>query len=382
MKFDYVSIKDITNNHDRKRIPLNAKQREEKSKNPIYPYIGANNIMGYVDEYIFDEKILCVAEDGGSWGKMEKCAQIYDEKVWVNNHAHVLTAKPNLKLEYLKYYLNYADLNLHINGATRGKLTQSSLNMIKVPLPALDQQIRIAEILDTADAYRQKTQALLEKYDQLAQSIFLEMFGDPVSNPKGWKINNLNEVSNKITDGTHHSPPLSSTGYPYVTAKHIKNFRLDFLSNPTFVDEQRHKEIYKRCNPEKGDVLYIKDGATTGIACLNQFEQEISLLSSVALIKTNPNQLNGAFLCFWLNYEGVKNGLMRKYMSGAAIKRFTLKKIKSFELIIPPIQIQNQFAVNVVEIENQKKITTASLEKAEELFNSLLQKAFTGELTN
>ena len=91
-----VEVQEITNNLDRIRVPLNSMERAEKETNPIYPYIGANNIMGYIDEYLFDEKILCVAEDGGSWGYQQTCAKIYNEKVWVNNHAHVLTAKDNL----------------------------------------------------------------------------------------------------------------------------------------------------------------------------------------------------------------------------------------------------------------------------------------------
>ena len=74
-----VEVQEITNNLDRIRVPLNSKQRAEKEANPIYPYIGANNIMGYIDEYLFDEKILCVAEDGGSWGYQQTCAKIYNE---------------------------------------------------------------------------------------------------------------------------------------------------------------------------------------------------------------------------------------------------------------------------------------------------------------
>ena len=92
-KWNLVSLKDIVNNLDNKRVPLNSSQRQLKESKPLYPYIGANNIMGYIDEYIFDEKILCVAEDGGSWGYNQRCAVLYNEKVWVNNHAHILKEK-------------------------------------------------------------------------------------------------------------------------------------------------------------------------------------------------------------------------------------------------------------------------------------------------
>lgn len=109
---------DLTENLDKKRIPLNSVQRQAKSQKKLYPYIGANNILEYIDDFIFDEEILCIAEDGGRWGANEICAKIYNEKCWVNNHAHVLRAKKENNLDYLKHYLNHANLNSYITGAT------------------------------------------------------------------------------------------------------------------------------------------------------------------------------------------------------------------------------------------------------------------------
>ena len=233
MAWKEVELGEVTVNHDRRRIPLNSSERDAKSENGLYPYVGANKILTYIDEYIFDEKIICIAEDGGDWSRNSRCAFIMNEKCWVNNHAHVLTAKDSMNLEFLMYYLNRTDLSLHITGATRGKLTQGSLSKIKIPLPPLPVQKKIADILDMADACRQKTKALLDKYDELAQSIFLDMFGDPVKNEKGWEVTKLEEVCDKITDGTHHSPPSQKNGYKYVTAKHIKPYVVDFNSKPS-----------------------------------------------------------------------------------------------------------------------------------------------------
>src|SRR6056297_315929 len=104
--WEKVTLGEITKNLDGKRIPLNSAQRAKKAKQKLYPYIGANNILEYIDEYIFDEKILCVAEDGGSWGAQEKCANIYNQKCWVNNHAHVLIENGKANLEFLCFFLN------------------------------------------------------------------------------------------------------------------------------------------------------------------------------------------------------------------------------------------------------------------------------------
>ena len=285
--------------------------------------------------------------------------------------------------KYLWYYLNSQVSKNYIKTivgtTTYPNLKWNLYGKMPIPLPPLDQQKKIAAILDAADAYRQKTKTLIENYDELAQSLFLDMFGDPVTNPKGWETKTLNDVCFKITDGTHHSPTPQDSGYPYVTAKHVKPFSLQFDAKPSYVDEKAHNEIYKRCTPEYGDVLYIKDGATTGIACINTFKEPISMLSSLALLKLNDN-INNQYLCHWLNHGGIKQKLISEFMSGAAIKRYTIKKIKLFKLMVPIIDLQNQFAERVQAIEAQKAQAQASLAQAEDLFNSLLQRAFKGEL--
>ena len=293
-----------------------------------------------------------------------------------------LIPKNNIDVNYLYYAIKrivpmLQDLG---NGATFKELSKSTLSKVKIPLPPLETQKKIAEKLDAADTLRQKTKTLIEKYDQLTQSLFLDMFGDPVSNSNRWEKQQLKEICHKITDGTHHSPEAQKNGYPYVTAKHVKTYGLDFYSNPTYVSKEAHDDIYKRCNPEYGDVLYIKDGATTGIACINTFSDPISLLSSLALIKPDNSRINNYYLCYWLNHNGVKEKLINEFMAGAAIRRYTLKKINIFKINVPPLPLQNQFAERVQAVEEQKAKARESLEKSEELFQSLLQKAFRGEI--
>ncbi|MDB2071293.1 restriction endonuclease subunit S [Clostridium paraputrificum] len=169
-------IDEITINLDNKRKPLNNKERKAISKFKLYPYYGANNIVDYVDEYIFDEEILCVAEDGGSWGYNEECAYIVNQKCWVNNHAHVLKAKNNLNIRYLSYYLNFKNLSNVITGTTRGKLTKSALNSIEILLPELNKQDKIVEILEKSKELMDKRKEQIEALDELVKSEFVERF--------------------------------------------------------------------------------------------------------------------------------------------------------------------------------------------------------------
>lgn len=380
-----IEIGEITNNLDNKRVPLNSQQREEKGRNPMYPYVGANNIMGFVDEYLFDEKILCVAEDGGSWGRNEKCARIYNERVWVNNHAHVLTAKKGLNLEYLMYYLNFEDLSLHINGATRGKLTKSSLNKIKIPLPPLDQQKKIAAILDTADAYRQKTKALLDKYDQLTQSLFLDMFGDPVSNPKGWEKVIFGNYITVLTD--YHSNGSYKTLREHVTLKTEPDYalmvRTTDLENNNFVDGVNYIDEYAYNHLAKskifgGEIIINKIGSAGKVYRMPYLNIPVSLGMNAFLLRFKDS-INQLFLYFQL-ISSYGEREIQKRVKGAVTKTIRKDAIREIPILSPPLELQNQFAERVKAIEAQKALAQKELNKAEELFNSLLQKAFKGEL--
>ena len=158
--------------------------------------------------------------------------------------------------------------------------------------------------------------------------------------PEGWEWCKITDVVDKLTDGTHNSPKSYPSGvYMYVTAKNIKRAGLD-LSNITYVDKDVHREIYARCNPEKGDILYIKDGATCGISTINNLNVEFSLLSSVALIKPNKNILN-TYLNLFLQSEFCYRNV-RDSMKGVGITRIILKQMELWDIPLPPFAEQKR----------------------------------------
>jgi len=161
--------------------------------------------------------------------------------------------------------------------------------------------------------------------------------------PKGWVWVRLSSVCSKITDGTHNSPPNTKNGeIPYITAKNIRPWGID-ISDLTYVRKEIHNEIYSRCNPEKGDVLYIKDGATTGLAAVNEFDFEFSMLSSVALLKPNPTLIDPYYLKYYLNSPQTFKRMTGR-MSGVAITRIILDKIRNAEISLPPLEIQKKLS--------------------------------------
>ncbi len=285
--------------------------------------------------------------------------------------------------EYLFHVLNSKEFEQdaikNSKGVAQLNLSSRWIEKYEVPLPPLPEQKRIAKILDAADTLRAKRRESLAQLDALIQSTFLDMFGDPVTNPRGWEDYVLSDACIKITDGTHHSPPTCQGGIPYITAKHLKKDGLKFFNDPWYVSSEHHAEIYSRCDPVKGDVLYIKDGATTGIAAVNRYTFEFSMLSSLALLKPRPDMLISEYLCAYLNNDKNKSHLIGN-MGGAAIKRLTLAKIKKFRIPVPPIPLQHRFASIVESIERQKSRLRAHLVELDTLFASLQHRAFNGGL--
>ena len=162
----------------------------------------------------------------------------------------------------------------------------------------------------------------------------------PFEVPEGWVWCKITDVVDKLTDGTHNSPKSYPSGaYMYVTAKNIKRDGLD-VSSITYVTEDIHREIYSRCNPEKGDILYIKDGATCGISTINNLDKEFSLLSSVALIKPNRNVLNTYLNLFLQSDFCYRN--VRDSMKGVGITRIILKQMELWYIPLPPFAEQKR----------------------------------------
>ena len=371
-------IDEITDNLDNLRKPLNSIERSKISKNKLYPYYGANNLMDYVDEYIFDEEILCVAEDGGSWGYREKCSYIVNEKCWVNNHAHVLRAKDNLNIAYLSYYLNYSDLSSSITGTTRGKLTKSALNSIEILLPELEVQNKIVEILDKAQKLIDRRKEQIESLDELVKSKFIDMFGSPATNPKGWKVTTIGNITTDVRYGTS-KPAVEGGKYPYLRMNKITyNGYLD-LDNLKYIDIE--DDELEKCIVRKGDVLFNRTNSAEliGKTCVFDLEEPMIIAGYIIRVRL-INEVLPIYLSMFLNSDFGKE-LLRGMAKGAVNQaNINAQELKSIKIAIPPIEFQNQFADFVKQVDKLKFEMEKSLKELEDNFNSLMQKAFKGEL--
>ncbi|WP_270842993.1 restriction endonuclease subunit S [Mitsuokella multacida] len=208
----------------------------------------------------------------------------------------------------------------------------------------------------------------------------------PFDIPENWEWVRLGDILLKLTDGTHHSPiSFPYAEYMYVTAKNIKEWGID-TSNITYVDECTHNAIYSRCNPEKSDILLIKDGATTGVVTINNLDVPFSLLSSVALLK-QTRLVYAPFIVYMLR-SNILYKSIRGEMKGTGITRITLKQISPIVIPLPPLAEQRRIAAKIEELQPdidaydkaQTKLQAIEQRFPDDMKKSLLQYAIEGKL--
>ena len=328
-------------------------------------YISEEEAYGKYKHFLCDEGDFIVASSGIKVEYLDKKMGFVEKEMLplcmnTSTIRFKVLDKEMLDIKYFMYYLkseHYKNqVAFHITGSAQLNYGPSHLKKMVIPLIKIEKQHEIVKILDKISNAISNRYQELQLLDELVKARFVEMFGNPISNPLSWEKRTLKEVCVKVNDGTHSSPESYESGqYKYITAKNIKISGFDF-SNITYVSEEIHRPIYNRCNPEIGDVLYIKDGATTGIAMVNTLEEEFTLLSSVALLKQNRSIMNGYFLTALLNNEDMYKDI-RNYMGGAAITRLTIAKLNSINVILPPIELQNNFADFVKQVDKSRYVS-------------------------
>ena len=295
----------------------------------------------------------------------------------------VLRVKQSLNADYLFYWVRtkafISDMEAKATGASYPAVSDKIIKESRIPLPTLEEQKKIAAILDAADEYRQKTKALIDKYDQLTQSLFLDIFGDPVTNPMGWDTNELGEILQITSSKRIFKDEYVEEGIPFYRTKEIVELsKGNKISLELFISEKRYSEIKSKYDiPEKGDILLSAVG-TIGIMWTVNTEDpfyfkdgNLVWLKSANLEGVDPTYLRMT-LEHLIDYEKYK------LAEGGAYNALTIAKLKEFNVLLAPYDLQHLFAERIALIEKQKQQAEASLVKAEELFNSLLQKAFKG----
>jgi type I restriction enzyme, S subunit len=299
-------------------------------------------------------------------------------KACIGRGLSAIRCKERINNEYLLYFLrcNEKEIADKGTGSTFKAITQKHLKELKIPLPSLGVQRRIAGILDAADLLRQKDKALISKYNELTQSLFLEMFGDPAKNLKKFKVLKLIDVIDLITYGLTVRPKYYKTGIPLISAREIKTGIMEIRNSPK-ICKTDFENLSPKGKPKNGDILFSKTGSIGNCAEVKT-DIDFAITQNVARISFKKI-INIKFSYYYLQSSYIQT-LCKVRAKGNAVKDLQLGELKKFAFLVPPIQLQNQFAERVEAIEKQKAQAEAGLLLSEDLFNSLLQRAFKGEL--
>ncbi len=338
-----------------------------------YPVYGANGKIGYYSEYTHEFPTVLITCRGATCGTINVC----EPKSYVNGNAMALDElDSSVDLKYLYYVLSNRSFNDVISGSAQPQITRTNLSNYKIPLPPLAEQQKIASILDAADSLRQKDQQLIEKYTELSQSLFLEMFGDPVGNPMGWDKFQFGTVGKLDRGKSKHrprnAPELLGGKYPLIQTGDVANcggYIRQYSSTYSDIGLAQSKiwDAGTLCITIAANIA--KTGILTFKACFPD-----SVVGFISNEKSNKE-----YVRYWLSFL---QKTLEDTAPMAAQKNINLKILRELEVPLPPITLQNQFAERIQAIEVQKQQAQASLKKSEDLFNSLLQRAFKGELTH
>lgn len=370
--------------------------------NDHYAILRANNItenginlndLVYVSKSCISEKQklkkgdILIAASSGSKHIVGRAIAI-NEDIQAAFGAFCKVVRPNnsVNSEYLGFYFRSPDYRRIISnlseGANINNIRNENIDNLEIPVPPVSTQKQISEILDKADSLRKKDQQLLKYYDDLAQSLFIEMFGDPMRNEKGWEIVSLDKlILSGPQNGLYKSEKDYGSGIPILRIDSFYNGVVSNLANLKRVNvtdkEMNLFQIYE----DNIVINRVNSRSHLGKCALIPKLSEPTLFeSNMMRFEVNKLKVNCIFLTRSLIQPFMKNQILSRAKDSINQSSINQQDVKSFTVPLPPLPLQNQFAQQIQNIEQQKALVQKQLEASENLFQALLQKAFNGGL--
>lgn len=261
-------------------------------------------------------------------------------------------------------------------GATVKGVTLDFMRELNIPVPPMEVQQQIVAELDKINEIIEDCRELLRNLDALAQSLFYDYFGDPITNPKGWEMKKLSDECLDIVDGDHSAPPKSDNGIPFITISNIDKSRhkIDF-TNSFFVPQDYYDGLKENRKARKGDVLYTVTGSY-GVTVLITDEPKFCFQRHIGLIRPKTS-LNSVYMAYWGRSSAIKS-IADTAATGIAQKTISIKALRNFPLILPPLSLQEKFAKRIEQIEEQKKAVEETITNLQTLLNSRMDYWFNG----
>ena len=261
-------------------------------------------------------------------------------------------------------------------GAKMPRLGTKELMNVEIPIPTIEQQKAIAAKFKKLEQLIFLHKQQLTKLDELVKARFVEMFGDPVYNEMHWETKRLIDICRIIVDCPHSTPHYTTkdTGYKCIRTSAVKKNKI-LWEKVECISKQEYEERIKRKRPEKGDVIYTREGAILGISAVIDRDYNVALGQRSMLLSPDIYKCTPCFLSMAMNFDSFL-GKALGGVSGSASPHINVGDIKALEIIAPPIEIQNQFSTFVERVDRQKQTVQQSLEKLELMKKALMQGYF------
>ena len=356
---DMMFVEDCCQILDSMRVPITASDREEGE----YPYYGANGIQDYVADYIFDDELVLLAEDGGNFGSKERpIAYRVSGKCWVNNHAHVLKPKEGLDVDYLCYSLMFYKIDGMVNGATRQKLTQAAMRKMQIPSRSMDEQKYIVDELNCIIRIKEQRQQELQLLDDLIKARFVEMFGDPVQNEKGWKTRPLLEMGNCKNGMNFHYDDYGVE----INCLGVGDFKdLSVIENTEELPKVSLNEIpSEEYLLKDDDIVFVRSNGNKALVgrSLAVYPGDVPTTFSGFCIRyrKHDKEVTVPYLLRVLKTDSIR---LKMAGRGANIQNLNQQILGTMIIPVPPMELQNQFANFVHQVDKSKFIDIINLLK-------------------
>ena len=331
--------------------------------NGKYYVYGANGIIGKYNEFNHENSEILLTCRGATCGTIN----ISEPYSWINGNAMVIHRKSDsLNFDFLKYLMSSLDYSLIITGAAQPQITRAKLTPVKICIPQLSTQLSIVSELDMITEMISKYDEQLKELDKLSQSIFYEMFGDPVENEKGWEVKKIEEIADATIGLTYKPENVADNGVIVLRSGNIQNSALDF-TDILRVDANIPSHKYVK----EGDILMCtRNGSLRHVgkvAIIKNLNEQMTYGAFMTVIRSEMNP----YLYGYFNTPAFRDSLIQGKTT--TINQITVKMLNETSLPIPPLPLQQSFARKIEAIEAMKSKVKEAKKEAETLFAARMQ---------
>lgn len=365
-------LNNISHNLDSKRVPITSKDRKKGN----IPYYGASGIIDYIDEFIFDDNLLCISEDGANLiDRVYPIAFSVTGKTWINNHAHVLKFENLWTQVTVENYLNHISLEKHLTGVAQPKLNKAKLNSIEIPLPKLKEQQKIADCLSSLDMLIKTEMEQLDTLKEYKAGLLQQLFpAEGETTPKhrfaefegdgDWEEMKLGDICHTYSGGTPNTSnkEFYKGSIPFIRSAEINKNQTELYINNNAVENSSAKYV------QKGDILFALYGANSGEVAISKLSGVIN--QAILCIKSEHSH---DFIFQNLSYR--KSWIINTYIQGGQ-GNLSGAIVKSIPISLPELLEQQKIANSLSSLDNLIQAKDEKIKTLKEHKQGLMQQLF------